>query len=53
MSFAFGFAGDDIDDDDHDMLGDEPSEEGAAKTAQSLLLPKMHTLSDLVSSKVE
>lgn len=49
MSFAFGFAGDDIDDDDHDMLDAEPSGEGVAKTAPSLLLPKMHALSDLVS----
>lgn len=52
MSFAFGFAGDDIDDDDHDMLGDEPSGAAAAKTVQSLLLPKMHPLSDLVSPHV-
>lgn len=49
MSFAFGFAGDDIEHDDHDMLDDEAAAEVSEKASQPLLPPKMHTLSDLVS----
>ncbi|ETN36891.1 uncharacterized protein HMPREF1541_07878 [Cyphellophora europaea CBS 101466] len=50
MSFAFGFAGDDIEADDHDMLDAEPEGEASAKAAQDLVLPKMHTLADLLSN---
>lgn len=49
MSFAFGFAGDDIEDDDHDMLDDGVKGEALGPSSQPLLAPKMLTLSDLVS----
>ena len=50
MSFAFGFAGDDIEADDADMLAGADAGEVVGKASQPLIQPKMHTLSDLVSS---
>lgn len=49
MSFAFGFAGDDIEDDGVDMVDASSSGEVSAKPSSSLVQPKMHALSDLVS----
>jgi hypothetical protein len=52
MSFTFGFGGDDVDEDGHDMLDDPQLVRVPSKHSNSLLPAQMHTLTEMVSTYV-
>jgi hypothetical protein len=50
MSFTFGFGGDDVDDDGHDVLDDPQLVRVPSKHSHSLLPAQMHTPTEMVST---